>query len=63
MERYAREVKRLPLPNVYHLHDRPPLNFKGENADIFFTEDDTKWIHHSHADALVVKIKNGTNNI
>ena len=63
MERYAREAKGLPLTNVHHLHDRPPHFFKGENADILFTEEDAKWVHHPHADALVVKVKIGTNNI
>lgn len=41
-----------------------PLRISREkNADIMFTEEDAKWVHHPHSDALVVKIKIGTNKI
>ncbi|XP_074374821.1 uncharacterized protein LOC141715244 [Apium graveolens] len=63
MERYAREAKGLPLTNVYHLADRPPQYFEGEDEDIIFTREDVKWVHHPHSDALVVKAKIGTTNI
>lgn len=64
MEMYVHEAKGLSLKNVYHLQDRPPLRISREkNADIMFTEEDAKWVHHPHSDALVVKIKIGTNKI
>lgn len=63
MERYAREAKTRPLTNVNHLDDRPPRLFKGETADITFSEEDAKWVHHPHNDALVVTIGIGTQNV
>lgn len=49
LKTYAREAKGPHLVNVYNLQDRPPRNFKGENADIMFTEEDKKWVHHPHS--------------
>ncbi|XP_074342268.1 uncharacterized protein LOC141679754 [Apium graveolens] len=63
MERYACEAKGLPLTNVYHLADHPPQYFKEKDADIIFTREDAKWVHHPHSDALVVKAKIGTTKI
>lgn len=62
-DRYAREAKSPPLTNVHHLSQRPPKMFKGESRDIMFAEEDAKWVHHPHTDALVVKIKIGSTNV
>lgn len=37
--------------------------FRGETKDITFTEEDAKWIHHPHNDALVVTLRIGTMNV
>ena len=36
---------------------------KGETMDITFTEDDARWVHHPHNDALVVAIRIATLNV
>lgn len=62
-ERYAREAKERPLTNVHHLQERPPKLFKGEDTNLMFTEEDAKWVHHPHSDALVVRVRIGSQNI
>ncbi|XP_074362952.1 uncharacterized protein LOC141703295 [Apium graveolens] len=60
MDRYAREAKDKPLTNVNHLSQRPPELFEREADDIVFKENDAKWVHYPHTDALVIKMKIGT---
>ncbi|XP_074375294.1 uncharacterized protein LOC141717076 [Apium graveolens] len=55
MNRYAREAKDKPLTNVNHLSQRPPELFEREADDIVFRENDAKWVHYPHTDALVIK--------
>ena len=63
MDRYVKEARQRPLTNVNNLSLRPPKVFKGEAADITFTEEDAKWVHHPHSDALVVNIRIGAMNV
>nr|XP_017221509.1 PREDICTED: uncharacterized protein LOC108198257 [Daucus carota subsp. sativus] len=63
MERYAKEARDYPLTNVNHLSARAPRVFKGETMDITFTEDDARWVHHPHNDALVVAMRIATMNV
>ncbi|XP_074378140.1 uncharacterized protein LOC141719659 [Apium graveolens] len=63
MDRYAREAKDKPLTNVNHLSQRPPELFEREADDIVFKENDAKWVHYPHTDALVIKMKIGTVNV
>nr|XP_017228021.1 PREDICTED: uncharacterized protein LOC108203549 [Daucus carota subsp. sativus] len=63
MERYAKEAKDYSLTNVNHLSARAPRAFKGETMDITFTEDDARWVHHPHNDALVVAMRIATMNV
>ncbi|KAK1374921.1 hypothetical protein POM88_031114 [Heracleum sosnowskyi] len=63
MERYAREANDRPLTNVHHLEQRPPHLFKKERDEIMFSEEDAKWAHHPHADALVVRMKIWSTNV
>ncbi|XP_074328339.1 uncharacterized protein LOC141666244 [Apium graveolens] len=63
MDRYAREAKDKPLTNVNHLSQRPPELFEREVDDIVFKENDAKWVHYPHTDALVIKMKIGMVNI
>ncbi|KAK1399685.1 hypothetical protein POM88_009548 [Heracleum sosnowskyi] len=63
MKNYTREARGNPLTNIYHLADRPPKLFRGEAADITFTEDDARHVHHPHNDALVVTITIGGLNV
>ncbi|KAK1399355.1 hypothetical protein POM88_009218 [Heracleum sosnowskyi] len=63
MERYAREAKDRPLTNVHRLEQRPPYLFTNERDEIMFSEEDAKWVHHPHADALVARIKIGSTNV
>ncbi|XP_063948153.1 uncharacterized protein LOC135152236 [Daucus carota subsp. sativus] len=63
MERYAKEARDYPLTNVNHLSARAPRVFKGETMDITFTEEDAKWVHHPHNDALVVAMRIAALNI
>ena len=63
MDRYVKEARQRPLTNVNNLSLRPPKVFKGEAVDITFTEEDAKWVHHPHSDALVVNIMIGAMNV
>ncbi|KAK1356083.1 hypothetical protein POM88_049339 [Heracleum sosnowskyi] len=63
MDRYVREAQHPPLTNVNHLSERPPKLFKGEDIQIFFSEEDAKWVHHPHSDALVVSVRIGSRNV
>ncbi|XP_074323150.1 uncharacterized protein LOC141660086 [Apium graveolens] len=63
MNRYTREKRGPILTDVNRLEERPPKMFRGETRDITFTEDDTKWVHHPHNDALVVKVCIGAMNV
>ncbi|XP_017217112.1 uncharacterized protein LOC108194669 [Daucus carota subsp. sativus] len=63
MDRYAREAKQPPLSNVFRLSERPPKLFKGEDTQIIFLEEDARWVHHPHSDALVVNVRIGARNI
>ena len=57
MDMYVKEARQRPLRNVNNLSLRPPKVFKGEATHITFTEEDAKWVHHPHNDALVVNIR------
>uniref|UniRef100_A0A803NN59 RNase H type-1 domain-containing protein n=1 Tax=Cannabis sativa TaxID=3483 RepID=A0A803NN59_CANSA len=61
-ERYAKEAKEKPLTNVNNLSERPKKLFKKECEDITFLENDTRLVHHPHADALVVIANIGGDN-
>ena len=63
MDKYVKEARQRPLTNVNNLSLRPPKVFKGELSDITFTEEDAKWVHHPHNDALVVNIRIGSMNV
>ncbi|KAK1363262.1 hypothetical protein POM88_038823 [Heracleum sosnowskyi] len=63
MERYVREAQHPPLTNVNHLSERPPKLFKGEDIQIIFSEEDARWVHHPHSDALVVNVRIGSRNV
>ncbi|XP_074342571.1 uncharacterized protein LOC141680172 [Apium graveolens] len=63
MDRYAREAKDKPLTNVNHLRQRSPELFEREADDIVFRENDLKWVHYPHTDALVIKMKIGMVNV
>ncbi|XP_074346402.1 uncharacterized protein LOC141685184 [Apium graveolens] len=63
MDRYAREAKDKHLTNVNHLSQRPPELFEREADDIVFRENDAKWVHYPHMDALVIKMKIGKVNV
>ena len=51
------------MTNVYNLSSRPPKIFRGETTNITFTEEDARWVHHPHNDALVVTILIGAMNV
>ncbi|XP_074336414.1 uncharacterized protein LOC141673562 [Apium graveolens] len=63
MDRYARKANDKPLTNINHLSQRPPELFEKETNDIVFRENDAKWVHYPHTDALVVKMKIGMVNV
>ncbi|KAK1388756.1 hypothetical protein POM88_016934 [Heracleum sosnowskyi] len=63
LERYAREERHKPLTSVNSLELKPPKLFKGESVDITFTEEEARWVHHPHNDALVVAIQIGPMNV
>lgn len=63
LERYTRKARFRPPTNVNSLEFRPPKLFRGESADITFTKEDARWVHHPHNDALVVTMQIGSMNI
>lgn len=56
MKRYAREAKQQPITNVNHLSEQPPKMFKDEDTQMIFSDEDARWVHHLHIDALVFKV-------
>ena len=63
MDRYVKEARQKALTNVNNLSLRPPKLFKGEATNITFIEEDAKWVHHPHNDALVVNIRIGSMSV
>ena len=63
MDRYAREARQPPLTNVFRSSERPPKLFKGEDTQFIFSEEDARWVHHPHSDALVVNVRIGSRNV
>lgn len=63
MDWYARKARSHHLTNIHHLSERPPKLFKGEAMDISFTEEDAKWVHHPHSDALVINVYIGSRSV
>ncbi|KAL1815684.1 hypothetical protein ACET3Z_018258 [Daucus carota] len=45
------------------VRERPPKLFKGEDTQIIYSEEDARWVHHPHADALVVNVRIGSRNV
>ncbi|XP_060959277.1 uncharacterized protein LOC115700073 [Cannabis sativa] len=62
-ERYTKEARETPLTNVNNLSERLEKLFKKECNDITFMENDTRWVHHPHADALVIIANIGGDNV
>ncbi|XP_074360246.1 uncharacterized protein LOC141700358 [Apium graveolens] len=63
MDMYSGEAKDKPLTNVNHLSQRPLKLFERKANDIVFRENDAKWVHYPHIDALVIKMKIETVNV
>nr|XP_017247956.1 PREDICTED: uncharacterized protein LOC108219166 [Daucus carota subsp. sativus] len=63
IERYAKEARGRPLTNIHNLSSRPPKVFRGEAIDITFSEEDARWVHHPHNDALVIALRIGPMNV
>ncbi|XP_074351814.1 uncharacterized protein LOC141690961 [Apium graveolens] len=63
MDRDSMEAKDKPLINVNHLSLRPLELFENEADEVVFKENDAKWVHYPHSDALVIKIKIGRVNV
>uniref|UniRef100_A0A803NKK9 Ig-like domain-containing protein n=1 Tax=Cannabis sativa TaxID=3483 RepID=A0A803NKK9_CANSA len=61
-ERYIKEAKKKLLTNVNNISERLEKLFK-ECDDITFMESDVRWVHHPHADALVVVDNIGGDNV
>ena len=59
--RYAKEARNPPPIHVLRTEKHPTKKVRWEFEDIVFTEVDTRWVHHPHADALViiVRVTNG----
>uniref|UniRef100_A0A803QDC1 Uncharacterized protein n=1 Tax=Cannabis sativa TaxID=3483 RepID=A0A803QDC1_CANSA len=62
-ERYAKEAKEKLLTNVNNLSERPEKFFKKECNDITFMESDIRLVHHPHANALVIVVNIGGDNV
>ena len=62
-ERYIRETKERSLTNVHSVDKQPAKQFKGENDDITFKENDAHLVHHPHCDALVITAMMANNNV
>ena len=48
---------------MHKVNTRLTNNTQQEPKDIVFTETDTKWVHHSHADALVIMVEMAHSNV
>ena len=51
------------LTNVHYLDKRPAKQFKRENDNITFRENDAHLVHHLHCDTLVITVMMANNNI
>ena len=53
-DKYMKDARTPPLTQVYRIEDRPAKHTGRELEDIVFTKADARWVHHPHADALVI---------
>ncbi|XP_074342922.1 uncharacterized protein LOC141680651 [Apium graveolens] len=63
LARYAREARFRTLTDIHSVETRPPKVCKGESMDITFREEDARWVHHPHNDALVISLQICTKNV
>ena len=62
-DKYANDVKNPPPVQVHRTEVWPTKQAQRELEDIVFREADTRWVHHPHADALVVAAQVTNSNI
>ena len=62
-DRYAKEMRTPPQIHVLRTEERLIKNARRELKDIVFIEADSRWVHHSHADALVITARVANSNV
>ena len=62
-DQYVKDAKTLPLVRGQKTEELPTKQVQQELEDIVFTEADARWVHHPHADALVVIARISNNNV
>ena len=62
-DRHSKEAKTPPQIHVHRTEDRPMNHARRELEDIIFTEANTRWVHHPHANALVITVRIANNSV
>ena len=58
---YVKEARSPPRIHVLRIEECPTKNIQRVLEDIVFIEVDTRWVHHPHANALVITIRVANN--
>ena len=61
--KYSKDATTPPLTQVYKIKERLAKHARRELEDIVFTEVDARWVHHPHANALVITAQIAISNV
>ena len=62
-DKYAKDAKNPPPVQVHKTEARPTKQARRELEDIVFKEVDARWVHHLHANALVITTRVANSNV
>ena len=62
-DKYVKDTKAPPPTHIYKTKESSTKHARRELEDIIFIEADVRWVHHPHADALVITARIANNNI
>ena len=60
---YAKEARTPPQIHVLRTKEHPTKNAQRELEDIVFIKADTRWVHYTHVDALIIIARVANSNV